>query len=179
VVELCCLSLPVIVSHTPDSAANMHLVRPRLSKHKLLTHVHCLEHNFVSLLHRSIFRDRLQPAAESQEQEGGEAGQPSLSLFGLMKEGHLSRSAAAMLFYQVCGKLQDCTACSTRDAAVLAIHWVCDRQCSRCCSCGINACGSSISRAFQTVCCCCTLTQCNASLSAPAWLLLLLLLLLQ
>jgi hypothetical protein len=55
----------------------------------------------------SIFRDRLQPAAEAQEEEeeAGEAAQPSLSLFGLMKEGHLSRSAAAMLFYQVCGEI--------------------------------------------------------------------------
>uniref|UniRef100_A0A383WID4 Rad21/Rec8-like protein N-terminal domain-containing protein n=1 Tax=Tetradesmus obliquus TaxID=3088 RepID=A0A383WID4_TETOB len=46
----------------------------------------------------SIFRDRLQPGAETQE----DGAQPSLSLFGLMKEGQLSRSAAAMLFYQVC-----------------------------------------------------------------------------
>jgi hypothetical protein len=118
----------------------------------------------VSALHRSIFRDRLQPPAESQEQEGGEACQPSLSLFGLIQEGHLSRSAAAMLFYQVCGELKQCTSGSTRDEAVPAIHWVCDRQCSRCCSCDFHTCGSSISRASQTVCCCCT--QVNVMLAS-------------
>jgi hypothetical protein len=54
----------------------------------------------------SIFRDRLQPAAGAQGEAAAAdgAGQPSLSLFGLMKEGQLSRSAAAMLFYQVCGE---------------------------------------------------------------------------
>ncbi|KAF6253891.1 hypothetical protein COO60DRAFT_1703610 [Scenedesmus sp. NREL 46B-D3] len=49
----------------------------------------------------SIFRDWLQPAPGDQS-DGADAAQPSLSLFGLMKEGQLSRSAAAMLFYQVC-----------------------------------------------------------------------------
>lgn len=51
----------------------------------------------------SIFRDRLQPGAATQE----DGVAPSLSLFGLMKEGQLSRSAAAMLFYQVCGEWAD------------------------------------------------------------------------
>jgi hypothetical protein len=60
----------------------------------------------VVLMFCSIFRDRLQPAAEAQgDGADGDAAQPSLSLFGLMKEGRLSRSAAAMLFYQVCGEL--------------------------------------------------------------------------
>jgi hypothetical protein len=83
----------------------------------LLKPVHRRQHVCDSLA-CSIFRDRLQPAAESHEEEGGEARQPSLSLFGLMKEGHLSRSAAAMLFYQVCGESLERTSHGMHHATV-------------------------------------------------------------
>lgn len=57
----------------------------------------------------SIFRERLRPAVvdetQDEEEEAAAAGaERSISLFGLMKDGRLSRSAAATLFYQVCGE---------------------------------------------------------------------------
>jgi hypothetical protein len=69
---------------------------------------------FVS---RSIFQERLQRNAEQQPAEAGAsndaagaaaAGGPSVSFFGLIKEGRLSRNQAATLFYQVCGECHKC-----------------------------------------------------------------------
>eukprot|EP00775_Hariotina_reticulata_P013534 gene13534-13660_t len=50
----------------------------------------------------SIFNERLQRVVEQQEQGGVVSGPPSISLFSLLREGHLSRTEAAKLFYQVC-----------------------------------------------------------------------------
>jgi hypothetical protein len=61
----------------------------------------------------SIFQQRLQRSAEQQaaaadvdgvNDAAGAAAEPSVSFFGLIKEGRLSRNQAATLFYQVCGK---------------------------------------------------------------------------
>lgn len=62
----------------------------------------------------SIINDRLQRSTEQQAAEGGAsndaagaaaaAAGPSVSFFGLIKEGRLSRNQAATLFYQVCGE---------------------------------------------------------------------------
>jgi hypothetical protein len=60
----------------------------------------------------SIFQERLQRAGEQQADKvdglndaaGAAAAEPSVSFFGLIKEGRLSRNQAATLFYQVCGE---------------------------------------------------------------------------
>lgn len=63
----------------------------------------------------SIFQERLQRSREQQQaaaevedanDAAGVAAEPSVSFFGLIKEGRLSRNQAATLFYQVCGKLR-------------------------------------------------------------------------
>jgi hypothetical protein len=75
----------------------------------------------------SIFQQRLQRSAEQQaaaadvasvNDAAGAAAEPSVSFFGLIKEGRLSRNQAAVLFYQVCGK--PCTS-----TAVIALIWLC------------------------------------------------------
>lgn len=60
----------------------------------------------------SIFQERLQRSGEQLAAEAGlngaagaPAAEPSVSFFGLIKEGRLSRNQAATLFYQVCGEL--------------------------------------------------------------------------
>lgn len=59
----------------------------------------------------SILRDRLQRAEQQQQEAAADddmgehvAAPPSISLFALMREGRLSRTEAAKLFYQVCGE---------------------------------------------------------------------------
>lgn len=81
----------------------------------LLTVSYACAGNFLHAC--SIFQDRLQRAAEQQpdsaaaaaadgvnDAAGAAAAEPSVSFFGLIKEGRLSRNQAAKLFYQVCGK---------------------------------------------------------------------------
>jgi hypothetical protein len=46
----------------------------------------------------------LQRVKQQQEQGESDSSLPSISLFSLLMEGRLSRSEAAKLFYQVCGK---------------------------------------------------------------------------
>jgi hypothetical protein len=67
----------------------------------------------VPSAYRSIFQERLQRAGEQQAGKidglndaagAAAAAEPSVSFFGLIKEGRLSRNQAATLFYQVCGE---------------------------------------------------------------------------
>lgn len=79
----------------------------------------------------SIFQERLQRSADQlaaagdgdgdgvNDAAGGAvaaAADASVSFFGLIKEGRLSRNQAATLFYQVCGERTavDWTLCSVR-----------------------------------------------------------------
>jgi len=84
----------------------------------------------------SIFQERLQRSGEQLAAEAGlndaagaPATEPSVSFFGLIKEGRLSRNQAATLFYQVCGELtgpwiaqqhQECSECVRSSVANLA-----------------------------------------------------------